>query len=184
MNVYFLIRYNIGGNELTFAGIVKGLDGSIFYAFELTYYALHLGQFYTESAHFHLSVLPSDKIDIPIRQHTYDISRTISPLIILTIVEVINDIHLGRLFRSVQITSGNTISGYIQFTGGTNRQTMTIGVSHIETVISDGLTYWDAFILPFNLVSCGEHRALRGSVSVIDIIRCRRFEWYKSLSSH
>ena len=133
LDVYLLVADNVCSNELSSTIFIKSLDGSIFDTRELTDDSFHLFQFDTETTYLHLSITTSHKLDVAIGQITNDVARTIDASIFLHISERIGDIHLCRLFRTIQVTSTHLWTTHPQFASSTNRQTMTLRVNNVKT---------------------------------------------------
>ena len=79
LDVNLAVADDICRDELTSVGVIKGLYGSIVDARELTDDRLNLFEFDTETANLHLTILPSDKLNIAVCEIANDVTGAVAP---------------------------------------------------------------------------------------------------------
>ena len=116
LDVNLFVRHDVGGNELSAGGIVKGLHGSILDAGVLAYDGFHLFQLDTETTDLHLTILAAYELDVTIFTVAHNVARTIDTLPV--------PLHEGcsRSLRLVQVTLSHLRTGNNQLAGSSPRQ--------------------------------------------------------------
>ena len=120
LDIDLLIADDICGDELTTTRIVKGLDGRILDAFELTNDSFDFFELDTETADLDLSILAADELDLAVMAVTHDIAGAIN-----TFAVPLNE-GLSGLLRLVKVAQTDLRTRNEQFACCTPRHTMTV----------------------------------------------------------
>ena len=142
LDVNWLIRHDIRGDELAAAFLLESLHGGVFDAGKLPDDALHLLKFDTEATDFHLSVLAPHKLDIARRQVAHNVAGAIDPVVFFLVVKRIGQIDLGGLFRPVEVTARHLRTRHPKFAGCPDGKSMPLFVNnvafHVLLRLADG----------------------------------------------
>ena len=86
--------------------------------------------------------------------------------------ERVINIHLRRLFGTVQVATAHLWSADPELACGTYRQTMALRVNDIEAHVVERATDGDVLQLPVNQISSGENGTLGRSIHIVELIAC------------
>ena len=164
--VHRLIRNNVSRNILAAACFVKRLNSSVLYAGEFTDNALDLSQLDSEASDLDLSVVPSDEVHNSSPENTDNISRPVSFFISGFIRERVADEYFCGLFRTVQISSADLMTGNYKLSRNTKRQTVHIPVNNILLHIAVLLTERNTPVQLINNINMRTNGTLGRTVSI------------------
>ena len=167
-DVHLVIAHHVSSDKLTTTVLIKSLHGHILNTRELSDNRFHLFQFDAETTNLHLSVTTSHKVYVPCRQVANDVPRPVHALIFLFTCERVVYKHFCGLLGAVQVPSAHLWSTDPQFSRRTYRQSVPLGIYHIQAQVVQRLTYRNLFLFLVHSVNGGENRTLSRPVSIIE----------------
>ena len=168
----------IGGDELPSVGVVKGLDGSVVDARELTDDGFYLFELDTETADLDLTVLPSDKLNVSVLQIAHDVTCSVAAKIIPV------DIGLGGFVRTIEVATADLRTGDEEFARCAYGHTVEILIDNEEPEVIQGFANRDILLLLVYRVRGGEDGTLGRTVRVMELVVSRRRDSREFFSSH
>ena len=146
IDVYLLITYDIGGNELTATFLIKGLHRDVLNAREFFNNTFHLTHLNTETANLHLSVATTNELQITVWKQANNITRAVAarvgtiPMSPISLISPMSPIKnkrirskcLSVLLWSVQVATSHLRTTDPKFTLLPVLHQLSLLVNHIE----------------------------------------------------
>ena len=159
----FFISDNIGIDFFVAARICSHDYGAVFHYIDFTDPALDFSKLDSETTDLHLVVNTSKIFDVSVRQPARQVSRMVHSSFSIRILHKL----LSCQFRSVQVSSGQTISADAQFSRHTD-SAQGILTYDIDLCICDRLTYRDILVILIDSQAAGPDCCLRRTVYIFN----------------
>ena len=145
---------------------------------------LHFRQLDPKSPYLHLAVAPADKLDVPIRQETNDVSGVIHPFVAFLGAVRILRIDFRRLLGPVQISPGHLVSRNAQFSRNSYRNPSSHAVQDIQLDVGDGFPDGELLFILLDPIIGHIDRTLGRAVDVVVAGRAFRLKGRQRLPAH
>ena len=188
LDIDLLIADDIDGDELTTTRIVKGLDGRILDAFELTNDSFDFFELDTKTADLDLSILAADELDLTVMAVTDDIAGAVAAQLDVLYFRIFTFLHfhiyegLSGLLRLVEVAQTDLRTRNEQFACCTPRHTMTVLIDDEQLRRIIRVTDRDVGFVLLYPITAYIDRCFRRTVAVLQRIT-RRIEGHQFFTS-
>src|SRR5262249_20170761 len=144
-----------------------------------------LGEFDPVASDLHLVIFPAQALYFAAGEVAPDVSTAIQPVARLLAVGIRSE-ALRCQIRSVNVSSGQTGSPYVNFSGGLGRNRFQVAVQNIDLYVSDRATDMRQFgccLMRVDQARAGYDRILSRSIVIYDLKRQSMWKVMKAVAA-